>query len=212
MSARDTEPRKPSLRVSHVVYGRRSEGHRVTYLVDPRGLGEDRAVPETVVLRRWRSRKFPGYAFSGTRLSSTLWRALPVWLGPDVERWYSMSLEELTAKKALLAGELNARNLRVPEAECARALVAVCGGARLRLLVERHAARGSRSGVPDLFLFASDSSGGSVMARFVEVKKPEEQLSSDQRDEIAFMLSIGLNARVLRLQERSPPRSSGRHD
>jgi hypothetical protein len=40
------------------------------------------------------------------------------------------------------------------------------------------------------------------MARFVEVKKPEEPVSDDQVEELAFMIGLGLNARVLRLQER----------
>ena len=36
----------------------------------------------------------------------------------------------------------------------------------------------------------------------MEVKKPEEPLSQDQREEIAFLKSIGLQARILRLMER----------
>jgi len=41
-----------------------------------------------------------------------------------------------------------------------------------------------------------------VIARFVEVKKPEEELSQDQKEEIAFLQSLELHARVLRLIER----------
>jgi hypothetical protein len=40
------------------------------------------------------------------------------------------------------------------------------------------------------------------MARFVEVKKPDEPVSEDQHDEINFMIGMGLHARVLRLIER----------
>jgi hypothetical protein len=61
VARKDEEPRKPSLRISHVVYGRVHEGRRVKYLVDPNGQGEDREIPENVVLVRWRRRKFPGY-------------------------------------------------------------------------------------------------------------------------------------------------------
>ena len=204
MSPRTDEPRKPSLRISHVVYGRRNEGRRVTYLVDPRGLGDDRDVPETVVLRRWRRRKFPGYTFSGVRLSSTLWRALPVWLGPDVEGWHRMSPADMETRKASAKAALAANHLSVPDVACTTALLSACKPAGLRALVDRHAARGSRSGVPDLFLFARDTSGRSLMARFVEVKKPEEPVSDDQVEELAFMIGLGLNARVLRLQERRP--------
>ena len=200
------EPRRPSLRVSHVVYGRLHSGRRVTYLVDPHGQSEDREIPENVVLCRWRRRKFPGYSFSGCRLSSTLWRALPVWLGPDVERWPALGFEALAARKALVAVELRTRHLRVPSTDCAMALFDVCGPARLRALVERHAYRGNRSGVPDLFLFARSTSGRSLIARFVEVKKPEEPVSEDQHEEMDFMLGLGLHARVLRLGERSQRR------
>lgn len=36
---------------------------------------------------------------------------------------------------------------------------------------------------------------------FVEVKKPNERISPDQRAEMSFMLSLGLQARVLVLIE-----------
>ena len=59
-------------------------------------------------------------------------------------------------------------------------------------------------GVPDLFLFARDSKiQKTYMGRFVEVKKPEEPLSSGQRDEISFMNSLGLHVRLIRLIERN---------
>jgi hypothetical protein len=40
------------------------------------------------------------------------------------------------------------------------------------------------------------------MGRFVEVKKPEKHLSSGQLEEIAFMNSLGLHARLFGLIER----------
>ena len=36
-----------------------------------------------------------------------------------------------------------------------------------------------------------------------EVKKPEETVKPDQHEEIEFLQSIGLHARVLRLDERT---------
>lgn len=198
----DDEPRKPSLRISHIVRGRVFDGRRVTYLVDPAGLEEEREIPERVVLTRWRRRRFPGYSFSGCRLSSTVWRALPVWLGPEVEAWPRLAIGTLHDLKAEAEPQLRARNLRVPPVECAAAMIEVLGAAKLGALVERHAGREGRSGVPDLFLFARETSGRSVMGRFVEVKKPDEPVSEDQREEIGFMLALGLNARVLRLIER----------
>jgi hypothetical protein len=202
MTRHDVELQRPSLRISHVVHGRLRKGRRVTYLLDPHGEGDRRHMAERVVLGRWRRRQLSGYTFSGCPLSSTLWRALPVWLGSQVEEWHTWSAADLEARWQRLAGELDARNLAVPDGESAKALIHVCGPSKLRALVERHARRGNRSGVPDLFLFARALSGRVVMARFVEVKKPEEPVSEDQREEIDFMLALGLNARVLRLQER----------
>jgi hypothetical protein len=45
--------------------------------------------------------------------------------------------------------------------------------------------------------------GRPTMARFVEVKKPKERVSKDQKEEIEYLRSLGLQARVLRLKERS---------
>jgi hypothetical protein len=39
------------------------------------------------------------------------------------------------------------------------------------------------------------------VARFVEVKRPDEEVSEDQHEEIEFLQSLGLHARVFRLQE-----------
>ena len=195
---------KPSLRISHIVYGRKHENGRVKYLVDPRGAGEERAIPEEVVLRRWRRRRFNGFTFSGERLSSTVWRALPELFQSTPEEWCTLNLLDL--KKIREAGAVRLRKMhyRLPAAETMIALFAICGSAGLRGLVDRHAKpdRIGHSGVPDLFLFARDRYGNPTIARFVEVKKPEESVSRDQLDEISFLQALGLHARVLRLIER----------
>lgn len=195
---------KPALRISHIVHGRRNVGRRVTYLVDPHGDGDERAIPEEVVLRRWRRRRFDGWVFGGARLSSTLWRALWVMMEGDVERWVDADVKKLAARREAALPDLRARNLRTPSADTLFALLSVCGSRRLRALVERHAseAHRGRSGVPDLFLYTGRFGHTGKSARFVEVKKPEEPVSQDQLDEIAFMQSLGLHARVLRLVER----------
>ena len=62
----DTEINKaPALRISHVVRGRVNDGSRVRYLVDPEGNSEERAIPEDVVLLRWRRRAMEGHTFHG---------------------------------------------------------------------------------------------------------------------------------------------------
>lgn len=43
---------KPALGISHIVHGRKLVGNRVYYQVDPKGMNELMAVPETVVLAR----------------------------------------------------------------------------------------------------------------------------------------------------------------
>lgn len=85
------------------------------------------------------------------------------------------------------------------------ALFAVCGPERLQAILDKHLSdeHKGKSGIPDLFLFAtSHSTGLPTIARFVEVKKPEEPVSPVQMGEIAFLNQMGLHARVLRLVER----------
>ena len=195
---------KPALRISHTVRGRQLVKNRVYYLVDPKGQGDLRAVPETVVLRRWRMRKFPGHIFSGTRLSSTLWRAVGLALGRDARALCRMSVDALAATVEKQRPLLRAHHFALPAPAALHALFAVCGPVRLAAILKRHLApdRGNLSGIPDLFLYAINSETGlPSIARFVEVKKPEEQVSQAQIDEIAFLNGLGLHARVLRLME-----------
>lgn len=195
---------KPALRISHIVHGRLFVKNRVYYLVDPKGHGDLRAVPETVVLRRWRGRKFPEHMFSGTRLSSTLWRAVGLALGNDALGLCRMSVESLAASMDEQRTLLRDHHYALPAPAALNALFAVCGPDRLSAILKRHLApdRGNLSGIPDLFLYAIKTETGlPAIARFVEVKKPEEQVSRAQIDEIAFLNGLGLHARVLRLIE-----------
>ncbi len=198
----------PSLRISHIVHGRQQNGHRVTYLVDPKGLGEDRDIPETVVLKRWRRRVYPGYRFSGDRLSSTVWRAVASAFGTQASDICSLTpgaiQERANSQRAIIQSQ---GFLKLPATETLAALFAICGPDRLQAIIDRHLSPSHRgkSGVPDLFLYASDlKTGQTGIARFVEVKKPEEPASAEQLDEIRFLQSLGLHARVLRLRERVP--------
>ena len=198
--------RKPSLRISHIVYGRSKKGPKVVYLVDPKGSGTEKAVAESVVLYRWRRRKFDGYAFSGTRLYPKIWRTLPKVFGPNPNLWKELSEAELKSviesKRELMREQFET----LPAVNCLRALFEVCGTNRLQKLIDRHndPERQKRFGTPDLFLYAIEKqSGKATIARFVEVKKPEETVKPDQHEEIEFLQSLGLHARVLRLDERT---------
>jgi hypothetical protein len=206
MSARqkrpDPEP-KPSLRISHIVYGRRSRGNRVEYLVDD---VEDRyEIPEKVVMIRWRRRKHSTYSFSGDRLGPHLWRALAAVLGKDCSQWPKrMTEEHLNATRDSWKANETCKEYfnSLPALATIEALWEICGPVKLQKLVDRHADP-KVFGVPDLFLFARHkTSAKKLMGRFVEVKKPEEALSEGQREEIAFMNEIGLHARCIRLMER----------
>jgi len=197
--------KKPSLRISHIVYGREHRGNRVVYLLDPKGEGTEKGIAEQVVLHRWRRRVFPGYTFSGARLSPNLWRALPLVLTADTSRWSSLTPEKIRELTDQKRGELRSSHLSVPTAKVTWALIQVCGGDRLHKIIERHNApdRQDKYGTPDLFLYAScNETEQPMIARFVEVKKPEEAVSKDQHEEIGFLQCLGLHSRILRLVER----------
>ncbi len=207
--------RDPPLRISHLAYGRERRGNRVLYLLDSKGEGGARGVAEAVVLHRWRRRRMEGYVFSGARLSPNLWRTLSQAFPGKPSEWLALSVEriEVRVREWREAGVALPRTL--PNAGVLNALFQVCGARRLGQLIARHTdeARTDRYGTPDLFLFATESlSGEPTMARFVEVKKPEEPVSPDQKEEIAFLRSIGLSARVLRLIERQVVRREGDPD
>ena len=197
--------RLPSLRISHIVYGRELRGNRVFYLVDPKGGGTDKKVAESVVLHRWRRRVFAGFTFSGSRLGPNIWRTLPTVFGDNPKQWQRLSIQDIEVAIEAGRAALRAAFATLPGASVLYALFEVCGALRLEQLIERHndPARQDRFGTPDLFLYAiEDSTGKAAIARFVEVKKPEEPLKRDQTEEIAFLQELGLHARVLRLDER----------
>jgi hypothetical protein len=194
---------KPSLRISHMVYGRKNEDNRVKYLIDPNG--EDFAIPEDVVLDRWRRRKHPNASFSGARLGPYLWRSLAESLGKDCSKWPTHMSEATLVQARTVFRQDQTRRAHLnslPSLSTLEALWAICGQSRLQKLVNRHSDP-AVFGVPDLFLFARDHKTQKVfMGRFVEVKKPEEPISPGQREEISFMNSLGLHARLIRLIER----------
>lgn len=199
---------KPSLRISHIVYGRKNIGGRVEYLLDPKGEGDKSAIPETLVLTRWRKRRFSGYVFSGARLSPTLWRAVGKAFGLNAREICKLSAQEIAEKIDRKRNDLKKNGfLKLPNPDVLHAIFVNCTASRLQKILDKHHSEehGGKSGIPDLFLFARSSTNQKlVMGRFVEVKKPEEPLSKVQKEELAFLNEIGLNARVLRLVERGP--------
>jgi hypothetical protein len=181
------------------------KGRITKYLIDPKGEGTKTGVPETVVLTRWRKRQFPNYSFSGEKLSSTIWRAVAAAYGSNAKKICKLSLEEIQAIKKDKTKAIKAQGyLALPSAKTLKALCFVCGYERMQVLLDKHNSieHQGKSGVPDLFLYATNiKTGKPSISRFVEVKKPEEKVSQDQRDEIALLNSMGLHARVIRLIE-----------
>jgi len=198
--------KKPALRISPYVYGRTAVKNRVTYLIDSKGEGTATGVPERVVLTRWRQRTFENHTFSGAKMSSTLWRAVHLAFGSDVKKIYALTLDDIQTIKDEKTAILSASGfLKLPSASVLHALFAVCGPERLEVLLTKHSSseHAGKSGVPDLFLYAINHlTGKPSIARFVEVKKPKEEVSVEQKSEIALLNSMGLHARVIRLIEK----------
>ncbi len=93
----------PRLNISNIVYGRRTNEHgRVEYLKDPNArvhLGY--AIPEKVVLSRWRQRTHVQYHFGGMRLSPNIWRSINPALGSDYFSMMQMNDEEIDARYSI---------------------------------------------------------------------------------------------------------------
>ena len=196
----------PALRISTIVTGRQNKGTRVSYLLSPDGGGHLRATPETVVLKRWRQRKRDGHTFAGSRLSPTIWRAAALTFPELLQEVEAPSVDEIKGRVQANQVAMKRRHWTLPSPEILQALLLDLGPDRVRQLIERHMSgfhRG-KSGVPDLYLFAKSalSPEKPSFSRFVEVKRPKEKVSTDQVEEIDFMQSLGLKARVLRLIER----------
>lgn len=204
-SACDTETsRAPALRISHIVYGRINENGRVKYFVDPRGQGDERDIPEEVVLTRWRRRQMQDHSFHGCRLGPNTWRAIDKAFGHLASAVCRLKIEEISAARTTLHLEKNEHHLWLPEPNLLWSLFNALGPMRLQNILDRHLSsdREGRFGTPDLFLFAKKRSSADVaFYRLVEVKKPREHISRDQHEEIAFLRSIGVPARTLRLIE-----------
>jgi hypothetical protein len=133
--------------------------------------------------------------FSGTRLSSTLWRATHLAFPLDAKKICELSPNEIRQTIERRRAALEQHYFRVPSVEALKALLCVIGPSRLKSLISRHTApdHAGHSGTPDLFLYATNHTTGTpCVPRFVEVKKPGEKISDDQWAEIRFLKCLGL--------------------
>jgi hypothetical protein len=103
------------------------------------------------------------------------------------------------------AEELRRLGLRRPSSLAIAGVLRLLAPQQVNALLARHADPESVDpevpGVPDLFLFAVDHEGRWCAPRFVEVKRPREQLKRHQDAEIEAMAALGLQVQVFRLRE-----------
>ena len=204
----------PRLGISNIVYGRRTNSNtRVEYLVDTEGdenLGY--AIPEKVVLKRWKQKAHPKYRFGGMRLSPNIWRSINMALGSNYSDAFKMSADQIDAKYVKASETLKSMDYPTMVGMKVARLIEGLGLTRFRILMERHndPLRTNYYGTPDLFLWAvAKSSEIIVYSRFIEVKKPDEPLSKAQLSELHFLkCRLHLKARCFRLKERDtkPPK------
>lgn len=187
----------PLERLQTKVTRRENRGHRVYYALHSDDLDSDMVIPEQIVLKRWRAMKSAKLDFHGCRLSPTIWRGLRS-VDFECDEWeHQVSLQRAKIKETEC-------HVKIPPTSALRAMRAVMGPEALgRLSDLGYSMIGQeRFGTPDLFLWTSRRrSGVPRFASFVEVKKPNEPVSKDQKLMIWALKRLGANAQVLRLQE-----------
>ncbi len=200
----------PRLWISNVVYGRRNLVGRVQYRQTANLEDEVFDIPEQIVLKRWKARapRAQSLRFSGFRLSPNIWKSLHFAFGFDAAALHSYSIEEIDDIFIRKSQEnhFKERHFKRMVGSNVKVFVEALGQEKLLTLLQRHNDPDfpERYGTPDLFLYALNNDSDTINHfRFVEVKKPDEPLSSDQVNELDFLINeMDLKARVLRLSER----------
>jgi len=184
---------------------RRDTAGRVLYEHD-----EECLIPEQIVLRRWKARskeddaRSAGIRFDGCRLPSGTWTLLRQWMEeglPTGDLTKASVLNEHAERNRTLGGKL-----RTPVSTKFALMLGYLEKKKvLREIVARRRAVDT-PGLPDLFLYRVDREGRVLGGRFVEVKRQgptgvRERLSSAQKEELVFLRSLGLKARVVYLLE-----------
>ena len=199
----------PPLRISNIVHGRRNDSGRVEYLIDSTGQDNlEFGIPEKIVLTRWRQRQHNDYIFGGMRLSPNIWRSIRLALGEDCYNISLMSIEDIQRHYEVASEALNLNNYQTVNSGNVLKLIEGLGLSKFQSLMSRHndPSRSDIYGTPDLFIWALRRLTNKIeYVRFVEVKKPREPLSEDQKNELHYLNSdLNIKARVLRLREATP--------
>ena len=203
------EVKSVSLGISKIALRReRKQRSRVEYLIDP---GGDEAsgfgVPEKVVLQRWRQKTSKKYAFGGMRLSPNIWRSIQLSIGINYFDEYEVDTDFIDEKNQQKKMEIKSYKYPIISGANVQKLVQGLGLMPLRAIMQRHnnPTRIDTYGTPDLYLWAIRRSTQKIaFTRLVEVKKPLEPLSPDQKAELFYLRhDLGLEAGFLRLIEKS---------
>lgn len=187
-------------------------------------------IPEEVVLGRWRRRAVSKGVRShhGCRLPPNIWGligAIEPWLDfPDHERsdttdsskevgrsrvpgTYSAAQGPQFTRESIESALAHAveSGVALPNGETPPTAIAALlnnlPGQAIRALIERHPCDNDPHGVPDLLLYQVTRKGRNTSVYFVEVKRPDEALKTNQKEEIDFLRSLNLRAGVFRLRE-----------
>lgn len=173
--------------------------------------GDQRLIPEMIVLRRWRDRskessaKGKGIRFDGCRLPPGTWTLLRRWIADGLPLSDASNADSLKmyAERTRPLG----LKLRAPvAAKFAEMLSFLQQKGVLRDVMNRERSAES-PGIPDLFLYRVDRAGRLHGGRFVEVKRwdrkrnRKEPVSKAQKAEIAFLTKLGLAAAVVYLYD-----------
>ena len=197
--------RKKSLGISNIVYDREKVGNRVVYRTERDDVSLPKKNAEAITLHRWKKKNKENYKFNGSKLNPKIWRFLPIVFGNEPIKYLDLNTPTIN-KKIREARESNSDlHIKLPAANNLYALFQALGSKRLSALVARHNSKDRmyHYGTPDLFLYSIYQPTGSFHhLRFVEVKKPKEPLSQDQKDEIEFLQSLNLHALFITLIER----------
>ena len=196
----------PPLRISNIVHGRRNDSGRVEYLIDSTGQNNlEFGIPEKIVLTRWRQRQHNDYVFGGMRLSPNIWRSIKLALGEDCYYISLMTIEDIQRHYEIALEALNLNNYQTVNSGNVLKLIEGLGLSKFQSLMGRHndPSRSDIYGTPDLFIWALRRLTNKIeYVRFVEVKKPREPLSEDQKNELHYLnFELNIKARVLRLRE-----------
>ena len=206
--AKEKNPKVPTgldknypLGIKSTVHGREKRGNHVYFIIDPKGNDLKKGRTELVVLKRWRKKIKANHSFSGSTLNPKIWRSMRTVFGIDPKNWVSLSVKEISEylQSARIKHPEDTKFL--PSASILAIIFKVCGVENLESILERHnkPERAEIFGTPDLFLYSTNSKTKEIWAVFIEVKRKKEEFVKGQREEIAYLQSLDLNAGVFRL-------------